>query len=181
MTSTIIRPNGAGIQSAWTASAGSNYQCVDESSANDDTDYVSTATQFTTDEYDFEDLSLAAGSVITLVTMHVRARKTTTGTSQSIYGMPYDPSNTTYYYPIEFFFADNTNYHDFSHSMALNPRTGLPWTESEVNAEQFGFAKADAEVGTLRVTQMYVTVLSEIYPLVPKAAMPMGLQFGSYR
>lgn len=62
-----IRPSGAGTTTNFTPSAGSNYQCVDENPANDDTDYVSSTTVGHKDLYAFGDLSSSVGSVLAVV------------------------------------------------------------------------------------------------------------------
>jgi hypothetical protein len=57
-------PTGAGSTTALTASAGSNYQCVDDNPANDDTDYVSSSTASQKDTYAMADLVSTAGAVV---------------------------------------------------------------------------------------------------------------------
>lgn len=51
LTIETIRPNGAGTTTGFTPSAGSNYQCVDETSQNGATDYVESAVSTTRDTY----------------------------------------------------------------------------------------------------------------------------------
>lgn len=64
MPTEILRPNGAGDATGLTASAGSNYQCVDEASANGDTDYVfGTAVGPVVDYYALDDTALTTETV----------------------------------------------------------------------------------------------------------------------
>lgn len=63
MPTEILRPNGAGLSASLTASAGSNYQCVDEVSANGDTDYVSTTVNTQLDYYALDNTALTTETV----------------------------------------------------------------------------------------------------------------------
>lgn len=56
-------PSGAGNSAQWTPSTGSNYQCVDESSPNAATDYVSETTVNEKDTYAFADIA-GSGTVL---------------------------------------------------------------------------------------------------------------------
>ena len=58
-----IFPTGAGNYTQWTPSAGSNYQCVDENPATDDTDYNSSATANQKDSFAFGDVTPTSGTV----------------------------------------------------------------------------------------------------------------------
>ncbi len=67
-------PNGAGANTAWTPSAGANWQCVDEIPPND-ADYVSTPTLNAQDNYTFP--ALAAGTyTIYAMLVSLRSQKT---------------------------------------------------------------------------------------------------------
>ncbi len=74
-----IRPSGAGSLTDFAPSAGSNYQCVDETTVNDETDYVSSSTVSHADLYAFGDLSSSVGSVLA-VAMNTVDRKDDSGT-----------------------------------------------------------------------------------------------------
>ena len=71
-------PSGAGNSAQFTPSAGSNYQCVDETPPNDDTDYVEDGTVGHKDTYAYQDLTATAGTVYA-VQICPRARKTDAG------------------------------------------------------------------------------------------------------
>lgn len=72
--------NGAGTNTGWTPSAGSNYQTVDEASTNGDTDYNSTSTVNAKDSFAFPSAPVA-GAVIAAIQVNIAARKTDAGTS----------------------------------------------------------------------------------------------------
>ena len=58
-----IYPTGAGNYTQWTPSAGSNYQCVDENPATDDTDYNSSSTANQKDSFAFGNVTPTSGTV----------------------------------------------------------------------------------------------------------------------
>lgn len=74
-----LLPSGAGNSTQWTPSAGSNYQCVDETAVNGDTDYVSSSNIGDKDTYAMGNLSSTAGTVFGVATK-LRARKDDAGT-----------------------------------------------------------------------------------------------------
>jgi hypothetical protein len=59
-----MRPEGAGNKSQWTPSAGSNYQNVDDTTTNSDTDYNATSTNGNIDTYAMSDTGYASGTVL---------------------------------------------------------------------------------------------------------------------
>lgn len=128
-----LRPDGAGDSTQLTPSAGSNYQCVDETPRNDDTDYVSSATVGQKDLYTVGNLASSTGTVkAVLVTL--RARKDDAGTrtikakvkhgGTEGNGADQGLSTTYSYLPQDVF--------------GLNPSTSAAWTIAEVNAMQAG-------------------------------------------
>jgi hypothetical protein len=68
-------PNG-NDSVAWTPSAGSNYQCVDETPPSD-ADYVSSVANADVDLYTCNSLSLGTGGVPKVVTQYIRGKKET--------------------------------------------------------------------------------------------------------
>lgn len=73
-----LMPSGAGNSAAWTPSTGSNYACVDETTANGDTDYVSSSTVDQTDTYAMGNLVTTSGT-IKAVQYVLEARKANAG------------------------------------------------------------------------------------------------------
>lgn len=125
------RPGGAGASTVWTPSAGSNYQTVDETIANGDTDYVSSGTVGAKDTYAFADV--AGTGDIKGLQVNVQARKSDAGLRQI--APVYRPTTTDT--------DGNTITLSTSHALyreikETNPDTGLPWTLSELNAAEFG-------------------------------------------
>lgn len=71
-------PTGDGATVAWAASAGSDYQCVDEATPNGDTDFISSATPNDIDTFTYPALGLT-GTVLGVAPTSV-ARKDDAGT-----------------------------------------------------------------------------------------------------
>lgn len=157
MATQTLRPNGVGAADSWTASTGNSWDCIKESVANADTDYVSTAAQFATGIYAYDNLTaIPAGMAISDVTVYTTVRKVTTGATQTIQWFAY--IGASYYSGTASTIIDDTAYHQYTNSFAVNPATGVAWTEAGVNAAQFGFQKMDASANVLRITQQYVVV-----------------------
>ncbi len=128
-----ILPDAAGDSAAFTPSAGSNYQCVDENPENSDTDYVSSGTSGHIDLYNFGSLATVNGTIygaqVNLVdkldaagSLNVRAKakhSSTTGNGSTVS-------------------VTSTTYGGLKHIFELNPSTSAAWTASEINAAQFG-------------------------------------------
>jgi hypothetical protein len=135
VTVSAIYPSAAGNSSGWTPSAGSNYQCVDESSPNDDTDYNATSTVGTKDTYAFA--NAPAGADIRAVQVLAAVRKGAEGPGQvklvtrsgstDYDGAAQGIGGTTYSYVREVLETD--------------PATSAAWTESGFNAAEFGIKK----------------------------------------
>jgi len=73
-------PNADGSNTAWTASAGSDYQCVDDGLgvANDDTDYIESSTASQKSDFQFSNLNNNP-TAIHAVQVRARAKKTDAG------------------------------------------------------------------------------------------------------
>jgi hypothetical protein len=128
-----ILPDGAGSTTQWTPNgAGSNYQCVDESDPNDDTDYVSSANAGDVDTYSFSNVTPTTGTVAGVQWLGC-ARKDDAGVRTIA---PAIRSGGTNY------FGGNqnigTSYTYYLEVLETNPDTTGAWTISEVNAAEFG-------------------------------------------
>lgn len=79
-------PNGVGATSGWTPSGGSplpdNYECIDDATPNDDTDYVSTSTLNAIDTYAFPDAPVVGATVLGIQVCSCERRETV-GSSQT--------------------------------------------------------------------------------------------------
>ena len=126
-------PDGAGNSTDWTPSTGSNYQCVDETAPNSDTDYVSNRTAGDHDSYTFDDIVTVDGEIYAVQT-NMFARKNDAGTRQikSLIrsgGSDY-ATGTTHTLIDSYKYYPDIYEHD--------PDTSSAWTISGVNAAEFG-------------------------------------------
>lgn len=129
-----LRPNGAGVDDDWTASAeGDNYEMVNQEGPDDNT-YVSTNVHGARDLYEFEDPAASTDSRVHFVQTVVRARKVDAGagvlTMIARSGSDEDESEAHG-------LSEQFRYH--VDSFTVNPATGQPWTIDELAAAQFGF------------------------------------------
>ena len=127
-----IFPNAIGTYSEFTPSAGDNYTCVDETTPNSDTDYVSTSGVGNVDTYGFQDLPVSSGTILAIQS-NLYARKDDAGSrsisaalyyNSTLYSGSLESLGDTYAYYLEVF--------------ETNPNTGDNWTVSEVNNTEFG-------------------------------------------
>lgn len=135
VTVTALLPTGAGSATGWTPSTGSNYQCVDEASPNDDTDYVSASAVDTKDTYAFDDVP--AGSVIKAVQVVSAQRKENEGPGKIKHVVR---SSSADYDQAEQGIGGAT-YSFLCTVVETDPATSAAWTESGFNAAEFGVKK----------------------------------------
>jgi len=128
-------PTAPGATTGWTPSAGANWQCLDETAPNDDTDYTSAPAAGLTDTFVVEDAPVA-GAQLFGVQHCLSARKTDAGAATIApvirhSGVDYPGAGinpgTAYAYALQI--------------AALNPGTGVPWTEAGFNAAEFGYTR----------------------------------------
>ncbi len=129
-----LLPNGAGASSQWTPSAGSNWQNVDETPPNGDTDYNSDGTVGDEDRYTHPALPTTVGTVLaTQLTYY--ARKDDAG-ARSMSGILHSGAVDTYS-PASV--GLNTGYQYYTGAVReTDPDTGAAWTIAGVNATQIG-------------------------------------------
>jgi hypothetical protein len=135
VTVTALYPSGAGTTSGWTPSAGSNYQNVDETPANDDTDYNSTATLNAKDTYAMQDC--AAGADIRAVQILAAVRKGAEGPGQV--KLVTRSSSTDYDGAAQG--IGGTSYSYVREIRETDPATAAAWSESGWNAVEIGLKK----------------------------------------
>lgn len=125
-------PAGAGNSTQLTASAGSNYQCVDDSTPNGDTDYVQSATTSQKDTYDFTNMSHTPSTIFG-VQILMSAKKDDAGT-RSIAAVTRsagsDTDGTTQ--------ALSTSYVYYREIRETDPNGPAAWTKTSFNAAEFG-------------------------------------------
>jgi len=125
-------PTAAGDTTQFTPSAGSNWQNVDETDPNEDTDYNFSSTAAQLDLYNVTDLPAYTGNVLG-GEIWMRARKDNGGTEQL--KIATKTESVVYYGATE----DMTNAYAMYHKQyLLNPNTGVAWTQTEANAAQIG-------------------------------------------
>lgn len=124
--------NADGTTTDWTASAGSDYTCVDENPPNGDTDYISSATVGQKTLVGFSDGPTSPN--IEAVWPSIRARKddvTTREIRDVLRTASTNYNGTTR--------ALTTSYVNYCGTLRLtNPNSGSQWTESEFNAVEAG-------------------------------------------
>jgi len=128
-----IFPNAAGDSAQFTPSAGANYAAVDESVCDDDDSYVQDSTAGHVDLYNYEALPAGFTGISGLmVTTDVRV---TDATSFSL-KTPCKSGSTTSEGDSQS--AGGTSYGSKVRVIEQNPATNAAWTESGINAAQFG-------------------------------------------
>lgn len=119
----------------WTASAGADYQCVDDTpnAANDDTDYISSSTAAQESRFGMGNLATAPAT-IHAVQARYRAKKTDAGT-RTMRGLiksgGVESTGTT----LGLSTAYRWSYGDF---FPLDPNGSIAWTDTAVNALEVG-------------------------------------------
>lgn len=124
-------PNGAGANTDWTPSAGSNYQCVDENPTNT-TDYVTSAAQAKKDTYALPAISDGISDV-NAVAVTIFAKKDDTP-NRSV--APMVSSNTNE--ELGSAHALTASYKHYQSIFELNPDGDVAWTESTASAVKCG-------------------------------------------
>lgn len=127
-------PTAAGASAGWTPSAGANYECVDETAPNDDTDYVST-TAVATDTFTVQDAPVALAQVFG-VQHCLSAKKTDSGICTIA---PVVRQSGVDYVGSDLF--PGTSYAYLLGVQATNPATGAQWTEPAFSAAEFGYKR----------------------------------------
>jgi hypothetical protein len=129
------RPNANGTSSQLTGSDGNstdNYLLVDETTVNDDTDYVESSTAGHKDLYGFPALAYTAASILG-VQINAMARKDDSGTRSLT---PVTRSGSTDYDGTSQSLA--TSYLDYREIRETDPATSSAWTQSNLEAAEFG-------------------------------------------
>jgi len=127
-----ILPNGVGNTSAWTPSAGSNFQNVDETAPNADTDYNSTSNAGDVDTYNYPSITPTSGTVYG-VQVNMNARKDDGGTRTIA---PVVRSGGTDFVGTSQNIGSSYTYYQQLYEQ--DPNTAAAWTISNVNAAEFG-------------------------------------------
>jgi hypothetical protein len=126
-----VRPTGAGALSQWTPSGeATNWECVNDTTPNDDTDYVTTSVSGEKDTYTFDNLASVNAQVFGVQMTGYGRRIRKLQMLPRIEGVEYG-SGELLLYPD----------YNFHHTIfELNPATGLEWEQEEINSGEFGYA-----------------------------------------
>ena len=130
-----LRPNADGGALGWTASAGSQYQCVDDvaGSHNNDTDYISATTATTKSRFAMSNLP---GTATTVHAVQVRGRaRVTASQAKTLRG--YINSSATEANGTTRGLQGTYGVHRLG-MFTTNPNGGGAWTDTTVNAVQAG-------------------------------------------
>lgn len=132
-----LRPNAAGDSAQWTPGgsvpAATNYQGVDETTPNDDTDYNASATVGHKDLFNLGALASSAGTIIAVKPMP-RLKKDDAGTRTVKTVVKHggvEASRAAVASPAGYAYQPQVYY--------VNPSTSAAWTPTEVNAAQAGY------------------------------------------
>lgn len=130
--------NAAGADAAWTPSAGSNFQNVDDSGAPDgDTTHNAALSTSLKDTFNTASIAVPAGHEIRAAIILAIARRTDTGVASQIKLHSYD--GVTYQSGAAQ--TPTISYNTLWERQVLQP-DGSPWVESDLNLMQFGAESA---------------------------------------
>lgn len=132
-----LTPNGNGDTNQWAGSDGNstdNYLLVDETPKNDDTDYVEDATAGHQDMYNVGDWDESGNKVVLRVWAEARGRDTVAVGGQIKVGVK---TNGSVYLSDALSLLTTYALAQKGTQYTVNPQTGLPWTNTEMDAVQF--------------------------------------------
>lgn len=127
-----LYPSGAGDSTQFTASAGSNYACVDEDVANNDTDYVESSTSGHKDLYALGSLPTSPASIFGVQTCAILKKDDAGSREARVITLA---GSTTENGPT---LALATSYAVTRDLMQLNPDDSAAWQSSDIDALQAG-------------------------------------------
>jgi hypothetical protein len=129
----VLRPSGAGNSAQFTPSAGANWQCVDETQENGDTDYVESNTAGHIDLYAMGNLPVTPESIKGIQWVSC-VRKTDAGNYVARRVVRSGSTN----YEGTTSHAPGTSYRFAREIIEQDPATSAAWTKSGVDAAEFG-------------------------------------------
>ena len=152
-----LRPGGSGssTQCSKSGSGGSNYQRVDETTADDATTYVyKSGGGFALDLYNISNKGDVVGT-INSVTVYARARASSTVSMRMEIACRTHSSN---YYGNTITLPGSAGWNNYSKTWLTNPNTSQVWTWQEINDLQTGIKLYDDGSGQPECTQVYIEV-----------------------
>lgn len=128
-----LYPSGAGAHTVFTPNgAGTNWGCVNENPADDDTTFVSSNNVGDIDTYAFTN-PVGTPTTVFAIQANMRARKDNAGTRT--FGRVIRISGTDY---VGSGFSLSTDYALYREIIELNPNTAVAWTASDITALEAG-------------------------------------------
>lgn len=127
-------PN-ANVAVSWNPSLGTNWECVDETPHNSDSDHNSTYTAGNQDVFSHAAIP-NLGTDVLAVKVNCISRKDG-DTVESIEPL-IRVSGTDYYGTAQ---EETTSYFSYGHIWQNNPATDLPWTPEEAQSSEFGYRR----------------------------------------
>jgi hypothetical protein len=148
-----LRPDSNGFLNQWSRTGcGSNYQCVDEATANT-SDYLSIGVGTRYQTFGFQNLVGNVSAVQNVMLIYYAKQYDGNHTTME----PMVRINTSNYFGSVFNLTPTYNYTYYSWS--TNPKTGLAWTVSDVNALEAGMRSSVYTLnGGGNVAQVYAFV-----------------------
>lgn len=132
------RPSANGAHSEWSPNSGTDqFAPIDEAEQDSDTTYLSTSVAG--DRSMTEHSNLDTSVVVKGLQVGTWARNTAAGTSSIAMGTR---QSGTDYFDATAVAVTSTSYAFKAHMLEDNPATATDWTDTEVNAAQFGFQSA---------------------------------------
>ena len=126
-------PTGAGTNTTWTPTgAASNFDCVDDTTPDDDTTYVSTAVSGNKDTYAMGNLTSSAVTILG-TQYNLLARKT--DVSAADIKSVVRTNSTNFSSSAQ---TPTTSYTYITDIRQVNPDTSAAWTGTEINASEWG-------------------------------------------
>ncbi|MFC1916010.1 hypothetical protein ACFLW4_04870 [Chloroflexota bacterium] len=159
-TTEILRPNSSGSYTQLSRSgSSSNYRCVDEAVADEDSTYVyAEGGAIELDTYRIDNRSEGTGS-INSVTVYARAMAYyDSGECADMRMKIALRTNSATYYGDMITMIGNAGWDNYSANWTTNPYTGEPWTWPEIDALQIGIKLYDDGTGYPQCTQVYAEV-----------------------
>lgn len=157
MATMTLRPNADGDETAWVASGAANdWDCVDESSSDDDTTYIGVAAATAGDVDELLNLpasGLSGGDTINSVALTLRCRS------------PLTPPDCKFLWKENGVksagatFTLTTSFVDYTETKTTRPSDGAAWMVADVDALQVGIRRVgDVSKGSSRCTQVFAVV-----------------------
>ncbi|WP_218251698.1 hypothetical protein [Candidatus Magnetobacterium casense] len=150
-----VYPSADGDTVAWTASAGSDWDCVNDWST---TDYISTATSGAVEKFALADLAnYPDGTIVQSLTIKILAKEALS-LPFYVYVDVISGGVTYRIGTIDLI----TSWRTFTFTVDTDPATGLAWTEAGINALQIRFKNSDSSTKYIAGVLIYPVLFGSI-------------------